>query len=258
MKKRLLLVTLLLMIFGCILGCRFGIQSKTIPLSQCVVQTDCVIGVRSDLEHLYTWDKNVLSSLFSDYRTLWIWKTFHPGVCTAFTGPIPEKLESKDWDYPLPNGVGVGTWSLLAPTTIYWNGGTGADTRVRNDLLPQDFPLMGCDFWASADAASPDVHYQDVFGVVMYSHSITLRNLHWVCELWHADPDKVSEDIAEAQRLQRKEIEQLLERSAFQPNPEDLARLCDWYLWCNADMTTCRTGGRSMHFQLPGQEPPSE
>jgi len=250
MKKKLLLLSLLLTM----LGCRFGAQAKTILLSQCVVQASCKRNVAEDLEDLYdAWD---ISSFFSDYRALWTWKTFHPGVCTAFTGPIPEELKSKDWDDPSPNGVGVGTWSLLAPTTIYWKGGTGADVRVRNDLLPQDFSLMGCTFWASADSASPHVHYLDIFGIEISSRSIALRNLRWVCELWHADPNKVSEDISETQRLQRKEIEQLLERSDFKPNPEDLARLCDWYLWCNADMTTCRTGGRRVHFQLPGQESP--
>ncbi len=251
MKKKLLLVALLLTM----LGCRLDFPSGKIPWSQCAEQENCRMNVADNLGYLYTWSGADLSSFFADYRASWIWKAFHPGVCTAFTGPLPKELES-DWE-PLPNGVGVGTWSLLTSTTIYWEGGTWADTRVRNDLLPQDFPLMGCAFWASADIASPDVHYHNVFGLKWYTpDSAAIRNLHWVCELWHADPNKVSEDISEAQRLQRKEIEQLLERSDFKPNPEDLARLCDWYLWCNADTTTCRTGGRRVHFQLPGQESP--
>ena len=250
MKKKFLFIALLLTM----LGCRFGSQAKTIPLSQCVAQTGCDRSVAEDLEDLYdAWD---ISSFFVDYRALWTWETLHPGVCTAFTGPIPEDLESRDWDDPSPNGAGVITWAPLTPTTIFWQGGTWADTTVRNALLPQDFPLMECDFWASADIASPNVRYQNIFGVEIYSNTIALQNLRWVCELWYADPDKVSKDLEEAQRRQREEIEQLLEQTAFRPRPEDLARLCDWYLWCNADMSTCYTGGRSVHFQFPGQEPP--
>ena len=253
MKKRFLFIVLLLTM----LGCRFGIQAEAIPWSQCAAQENCRLNVANSLEYLYTWSGTALSSFLTDYRALWIWKAFHPGVCTAFAGPLPEELENTDWDHPAPNGVEVVTWSLLTPTTIFWKGGTGADITVRNTLLPRDFPLGGCAFWASADIASPDVHYRNTFGLKWYTPgSAALRNLRWVCELWHADPYEVSKDLEEAQRRQREEIEQLLEQTAFRPRPEDLARLCDWYLWCNADMSTCHTGGRSVHFQFPGQEPP--
>lgn len=254
MKSKVWVLGLFLIIFLIILSCRMGIRSASIPWPQCVVQEDCNMNVAVVLEYLYR-DEGAWPSFFANYKALWIWKAFHPGFCTAFTGPLPQELES-DWEPP-PNGVRVITWSFFPPTTIYWKGGTGANIWIRERLFPRDFPLRGCYFWASADAAFPDVHYQSTFGLKWYGpESVAIRSLHWVCELWYADEDRVSEDVVEAQRLQEEEIEQLLERTTFQPSPEDLARLCDWYLWCNEDMSTCRTGGRRVRFQMPNQEAP--
>ncbi len=224
---------------------------ESIPLAECGQSTACNSQIRFNLRLLYSFDTE---SLFANYRVMWIWETLHPDVCTLHheapgISTFAHKIDV--WDISLAE-FSVRDWELISqhPPLVYWSGYSGIHTAVQDEFLPSNIEISGCALWMMVELSQPEVTVINIEPIHLSYHpsNFQIRKIHWACEMWESDEYSQAEQREAA-------INQLVERRPLGIHAQQLNQLCDWYLWCSADESTCVSGGQrfQMDIFLPPQ-----
>ena len=204
---------------------------KSLPLSKCKENENCEQQVRFTLKHVYSFNSNLV---FSNRQMTWIWESLHPDLCTLHNEfPGAEEFAHKVdvWDVPLSNFYV--NWRIVTPDYLFWEGRSFIHGVVQKEYLPENFNIEGCSIWMLAKI---NQSYIEFAWFSYYPSSLKIDTIRWACELWIPQ--------LERRGLQEREVSSLLNEKTFDIEPNQLDKLCDWYLWCTWDRSNCISGGR--------------